>query len=160
MPRVGLGYDVHPFGGAGPLILGGVEIAEAESGLAGHSDGDAVAHAVADALLGAAGLGDLGSAFPADDPALAGADSMRLLEQVVSMVLEAGWVLGNVDVVVAAERPKLAASVGEMAANLGRVLRGVPVSVKPKYGEGVGAIGRGEGIAVWAIALIAPAEGR
>lgn len=159
--RVGLGFDVHPFGDAPPLVLGGVRIAEAPQ-LAGHSDGDAVAHAVADALLGPAGLPDLGTLFPASDASLHGADSIAMLADVVQRVVDAGWCVDNVDVVIAAETPRLAPHMSGMAANLTEVLLpakeatadGVFVSVRPKRGEGLGAIGRAEGIAVWAVALL------
>ncbi len=162
--RIGLGYDVHAFAAEDsgrPLVLGGVTIAGAP-GLVGHSDGDAVAHAVADALLGAAGMGDLGTLFPATDPAYAGADSMVLLGDVARRVATAYWWVVNIDIVVAAERPKLAPHVGAMAANLARALssvlepmgEGIAVNVKPKRGEGVGFVGRGEGIQVWAVALL------
>jgi 2-C-methyl-D-erythritol 2,4-cyclodiphosphate synthase len=162
--RVGLGFDVHPFAGGGVLVLGGVELEG--PALAGHSDADAVAHAVADALLGAAGLPDLGSMFPADDERYRNASSIRLLRDVAGRVAAAGWRLGNVDVVVAAERPALAPHVRAMAANVSNALialfpepgaRNV-VSVKPKRGEGLGAIGRSEGIAVWAMALLDSVE--
>jgi 2-C-methyl-D-erythritol 2,4-cyclodiphosphate synthase len=158
--RIGLGYDVHPFGGDGPLVLGGVTVEG--PGLAGYSDADAVAHAVADSVLGPSGLPDLGTLYPASDDRFRGAVSMELLGDVVRKVKESGWWIGNVDVVIAAEHPPLAPHVDSMAANLTEVLRaaqeplgpGVLVSVKPKRGEGIGAIGRGEGIAVWAIALL------
>ena len=149
--RVGLGFDVHAFGGDGPLVLGGVTVPDGP-GLVGHSDADVVAHAVADALLGPVGLPDLGTMFPASDDTYRGASSMALLRTVVERVFAEGWAVGNVDVVIAAERPKLAAHIPTMVANLGGV--GVPVSVKPKHAEGVGAIGRGEGIAAWAVALL------
>jgi 2-C-methyl-D-erythritol 2,4-cyclodiphosphate synthase len=158
--RVGLGFDVHPFAEAGTLVLGGVELQG--PALAGHSDADAVAHAVADALLGAASLPDLGTLFPAADDRYRDASSIRLLRDVAARVAAAGWRLANVDVVVAAEHPALAAHVRTMTSNLSSAL--VPlfpepgaqrlVSVKPKRGEGLGAIGRGEGIAVWAVALL------
>jgi len=151
MMRVGLGFDVHAFGGDGPLVLGGVTVDG--PGLVGHSDADVLAHAVADALLGPTGLPDLGTLFPASDPAYAGASSMALLADVVSRVHDARWSVANVDVVVAAERPVLAPHVEQMATNLGDCV-GAPVAVKPKRGEGVGAIGRGEGIAAWAVALL------
>ena len=156
--RVGLGYDVHPFGGDGELVLGGVVIDG--PGLSGHSDGDAVAHAVADSLLGPAGLPDLGTLFPATDPALRGASSIGLLEEVARRVASEGWRVANVDVVVAAEVPRLGPSTESMAANISRALAparsetDVHVSVKPKRGEGVGFVGRSEGIAVWAVALL------
>jgi 2-C-methyl-D-erythritol 2,4-cyclodiphosphate synthase len=162
--RVGLGFDVHPFGDGGTLVLAGVELEG--PALAGHSDADAVAHAVADALLGAAGLPDLGTLFPADDERYRDASSIRLLRDVAARVAAAGWQLGNVDVVVTAERPALAAHVGAMTSNLaGALVALFPepgaqklVSVKPKRGEGLGAIGRAEGIASWAVALLDTVE--
>ena len=158
--RVGLGYDVHPFGGDGPLVLGGVTLGG--RGLVGHSDADAVAHAVADAVLGAAGLPDLGTLFPASDEQWRGASSIALLSDVAQRVRAAGWWVANVDVVVAAETPRLAPHVAAMAVNLVAALQpaaepmgeGIFVSVKPKRGEGIGAVGRSEGIAVWAVALL------
>ena len=154
--RVGLGFDVHPFGGDGPLVLGGVTIPDAP-GLAGHSDADVVAHAVADALLGAAGLPDLGTLFPASDDAYRGASSIELLRDVDGAGRTAtGWSVANVDVVIAAEQPRLAAARrrdGRSRA-LAAVRSARPSSVKPKRAEGVGAIGRGEGIAAWAVALL------
>ena len=151
--RVGLGFDVHAFGGDRPLVLGGVTVEG--PGLAGHSDADVVAHAVADALLGAAGLPDLGTLFPAGDDRYAGADSMVLLGEVAGRVKGAGYQVGNVDVVVVAEKPRLGPHMRVMADNLARVVGG-PVSVKPKRGEGLGAIGRAEGIAAMAVALLEP----
>ena len=166
--RVGLGYDVHPFANEATgrrLVLGGVHIDHV--GLDGHSDADAVAHAVSDALLGPAGLGDLGTMFPSSDDRYRGADSMQLLEQVAIAVHAAGWRVGNVDVVISAEQPRLAPHTDAMAGNLRRALQllnvsgdddGVFVSVRPKRGEGVGAIGRGDGIAVRAVALLVRAN--
>ncbi len=158
--RVGLGYDVHPFGGSGQLVLGGVAIDHAR--LAGHSDADVVAHAVTDAILGAAGLPDLGTLFPADDPQWKDASSIHFLEVAAERVATAGWWVENVDVVVTAEAPRLSPHLEAMAANLTTALdeaRGptgepVFVAVKPKRGEGIGAIGRSEGIAAWAVALL------
>lgn len=153
--RVGLGFDVHPFGGDGPLVLGGVTLDG--PGLSGHSDADVVGHAVADALLGAAGLPDLGSLFPADDERHRGTDSMGLLAEVAARLAKDGWTVVNVDVVVVAEAPRLAPHLGTMAANLTEALTaaGRPVvSVKPKRAEGLGAIGRVEGIAAMAVALL------
>jgi 2-C-methyl-D-erythritol 2,4-cyclodiphosphate synthase len=150
--RAGIGYDIHPFTGDRPLVLGGVAIDG--PGLAGHSDADAVAHAVADALLGPAGLPDLGSLFPASDERYRGVSSMDLLRDVVARVAAEGWVVGNVDVVVNAEQPVLAPYLGAMRANLGEALGGAHVSITPKRGEGVGTVGRGEAIAVWAVALL------
>ena len=156
-----MGFDVHPFGDAPPLVLGGVQIAEAPQ-LQGHSDGDAIAHAIADALLGAAGLPDLGTLFPASDESLRGADSLALLQQVAARVARDGWWVDNVDVAVAAETPKLAPHTPAMVDRLVGALAparqpmgtGIVVSVKPKRAEGLGAIGRAEGIAVWAVALL------
>jgi 2-C-methyl-D-erythritol 2,4-cyclodiphosphate synthase len=150
--RVGLGFDMHAFGGDGPLVLGGVTI-PGGPGLVGHSDADVAAHAVADALLGPAGLPDLGTLFPASDEQWRGASSIALLTSVMERITNAGWAVANVDVVLAAERPKLAAHIEAMASNLSAVVGG-PVSVTPKHAEGVGAVGRGEGIAAWAVALL------
>jgi 2-C-methyl-D-erythritol 2,4-cyclodiphosphate synthase len=154
--RVGLGYDIHPFtdpdAEARPLVLGGVTLDG--PGLAGHSDADAVCHAVADALLGPAGLPDLGELFPASDERYRGASSVGLLRDVAVRVAAAGWSVVNVDVVIAAEQPRLAPHLSAMAANLRDALDGAFVSVKPKRGEGIGAVGRGEGIACWAVALL------
>jgi 2-C-methyl-D-erythritol 2,4-cyclodiphosphate synthase len=159
--RVGLGFDVHPFGAEPPLVLGGVRIADAPR-LAGHSDGDVVAHAVADALLGPVGLPDLGTLFPASDASLRDADSLRLLADVVERIARERWWVDNVDIVIAAEQPRLAPHLEPMQANLRAVLaplkepmgHGINVSVRPKRAEGLGAIGRAEGIAVWAVALL------
>ena len=154
MMRVGQGFDVHPFSddSARPLVLGGV-VFPGEHGLAGHSDADVVAHAVADALLGAAGLGDIGQQFPDTDPELAGADSMHLLAQVVARLADHGWMVANVDCSVVLEAPKLAPVRVAMEQRLGEVV-GAPVSVKGKRAEGLGALGRGEGVACFAVALI------
>jgi 2-C-methyl-D-erythritol 2,4-cyclodiphosphate synthase len=159
--RVGLGFDVHPFGTEPPLVLGGVRIDDAPR-LAGHSDGDAVAHAVADALLGPAGLPDLGTLYPAGDERFRDADSMGLLAEVARELGEKRWWIENVDVVIAAESPMLGRHVEAMAANLVTALaparepmgHGIGAAVRPKRGEGLGAIGRAEGIAVWAVALL------
>lgn len=159
--RVGNGLDVHPFSDdpARPLVLGGVLVPGAR-GLAGHSDADVVAHAVADALLGAVALGDLGSWFGDDRPELEGADSLDLLEAVVAGVAEAGWQLGNLDVVVVAQQPRLAPFRDEMRGNLAEVLGTRPerVSVKFTTTDRLGALGRGEGIAAWATVLLASAR--
>jgi 2-C-methyl-D-erythritol 2,4-cyclodiphosphate synthase len=152
--RVGLGFDIHPFSDdpGRALVLGGVRV-EGAVGLRGHSDADVVAHAVADALLGAAGLGDLGSLFPDTDPAWAGADSCALLAAVVKLVAGEGWTVANVDCSVVADAPRLAPHTAAMEARLGGLL-GAPASVKPKRAEALGAIGRGEGIACLAVALL------
>jgi 2-C-methyl-D-erythritol 2,4-cyclodiphosphate synthase len=156
--RVGLGYDVHAFvagddSAQRTLVLAGVSLEG--RGLAGHSDADAVAHAVADALLGPAGLPDLGTLFPASDDQYRDASSLELLRQVCTRVIEAGWQVVNVDVVIAAETPRLAPHLDDMVRNLVGILGPETfVSIKPKRGEGIGAIGRSEGIAVWAVALL------
>jgi 2-C-methyl-D-erythritol 2,4-cyclodiphosphate synthase len=154
--RVGLGYDVHPFvdhtAAPRPLVLGGVTVDG--PGLAGHSDADAICHAVADALLGPAGLPDLGSLYPASDDTFRDASSIELLRDVAQRTWTAGWQVVNVDVVVNAERPLLAPHVTAIADNLTGALDGAFVSVKPKRGESIGAVGRAEGIACWAVALL------
>lgn len=152
--RVGQGFDIHPWSDepGRPLVLGGV-VLEGERGLAGHSDADVVAHAVADALLGAAGLGDIGAHFPDSDSRWRGADSMALLAQVVGLVHGEGWSVGNVDTTVVLEAPKLGPHKGAMEARLTEVV-GASVSVKAKRAEGLGALGRGEGVACFAVAVL------
>lgn len=152
--RVGLGFDVHRFSldPGRPLVLGGVTI-PGEAGLDGHSDADVVAHAVADALLGATGLGDLGERFPDSDPRWAGAASIELLRSVASLLGDEGWTVGNVDCAVVLEAPRLAPHVARMAERLGGAAGG-PVTVKPRRAEGLGALGRAEGVACWAVALV------
>lgn len=155
--RVGTGYDVHTLVEGRPLILGGVHV-EYERGLVGHSDADVLFHAIADALLGAAALGDIGRHFPDTEARFAGADSAELTTQVVDLVAEAGWRLVNVDATVICERPKLAPHIGRMRANIARALA-LPegaVSVKATTSEGLGFAGRGEGIAAQATVLICP----
>ncbi len=152
--RVGLGFDVHAFcdDQSRRLVLGGVHLPD-ERGLTGHSDADVVAHAVADALLGASGLGDLGEHFPDTDAAWADADSLAILGRVVGLAGDHGWSVANVDCTVVLEAPRLAPHRGEMARRLGGVV-GADVSVKATRAEGLGAIGRGEGVACWAVALL------
>lgn len=152
--RVGQGFDVHRFSSDPQrrLVLGGVEF-PGERGLEGHSDADVVAHVAAEALLGAAGLGDLGQRFPDTDPRWRGADSLVLLREVASAVEAAGWQAGNVDVSVVCEAPKLAPQRAAMEANLSEAA-GCPVSVKGRRAEGLGALGRREGIAAWAVAVV------
>ena len=144
--RIGHGYDVHPFSSDPDraLVLGGVRV-DGATGLVGHSDADPVAHACIDAGLGAAGLGDIGSTFPDTDPALAGADSVGLLAEVASLVSGAGWTVVNVDCTVVLEAPRVAPIRAQMQERLSVAL-GAPVNVKAKRGEGLGPIGRGEGI--------------
>ncbi len=155
--RVGQGIDVHAFSDdpGRPLVLGGVTVSgDGVRGLHGHSDGDAVSHAIADAVLGAAGLGDLGRHMPDTDPAWAGADSLGILGKVVALAAGAGWVPVNADCTVMAERPHLAAYIDTMAERLAATL-GAPVNVKATRPEGLGALGRAEGIACTAVVLLA-----
>jgi 2-C-methyl-D-erythritol 2,4-cyclodiphosphate synthase len=155
--RVGIGYDSHRYAPDRRLVLGGVEI-DHPMGLAGHSDADAVAHAVTDAVLGAAALGDIGALFPPDDETWRDADSIVLLEQAVARVRESGYRVVSVDVTVVCEAPAIRPHAQAMRARLARPL-GVAteaVSVKGKSNEGMGWIGRGEGVAAMAVAVIAP----
>ena len=151
---MGVGYDVHPFAPGRRLVLGGVEFEG--DGLMGHSDADVCAHAIGDAILGAAGLGDLGRHFPDTDPRWEGVSSLLLLGQIAARVAELGWRVGNCDVTLAARRPKIAARVGEMRARLAEALGIAPaqVNVKATTAEGLGFVGRGEGIAAHAVALL------
>jgi 2-C-methyl-D-erythritol 2,4-cyclodiphosphate synthase len=152
--RVGLGFDVHAFSDdpGRVLRLGGVTFV-GERGLSGHSDADVVAHACADALLGASALGDLGTHFPDTDPQWAGADSLELLRTATQRARAEGWQPVNVDCAVVLEAPKVAPHRVEMEARLSSAV-GAPVSVKANRAEGLGAIGRGEGIACYAVALV------
>lgn len=152
IPRIGQGFDIHPFSDDPErrMVLGGVELRG--PGLSGHSDADVVAHAVADALLGAAGLGDIGTHFPDTDPTFAGVDSIELLARVVLSVSER-FEIGNVDVTVILEAPRIAPHRARMERRLSDVV-GAPVSVKAKRGEGLGAIGRREGVACLAVAIV------
>lgn len=155
MMRVGHGYDVHRLVEGRKLILGGVEIPW-EKGLLGHSDADVLVHAVMDALLGAAGLWDIGHAFPDNDPAYAGIDSMLLLSRVRDMLTEKGYTVGNVDATILAQRPKLAGHIPQMRRNIAQVL-GVEedcINVKATTEEGLGFTGSGEGMAAHAVALL------
>jgi 2-C-methyl-D-erythritol 2,4-cyclodiphosphate synthase len=157
--RVGLGYDSHRFDTSRPLILGGVEI-PGSPGLSGHSDGDAVAHAVIDAILGAVSAGDVGRHFPPGDEEWKGADSMELLRRSVELLDGMGFEPLNVDVVVITEAPKIGPVSMAMARRLSQLL-GIPegaVSVKGKTNEGMGWIGAGEGLAVHAVALVTEKE--
>ena len=153
--RIGHGYDVHRLTEGRPLILGGVHIPY-ERGLLGHSDADVLAHAVMDALLGAAALGDIGGLFPDSDERWRGADSLRLLEQVTALLAENGWEIGNVDATVLAQAPKLAPHIPEMRQKLAAAM-GVDasqVSVKATTEEHLGFTGAGEGMACHAVALL------
>jgi 2-C-methyl-D-erythritol 2,4-cyclodiphosphate synthase len=152
--RIGQGIDVHPFSEDPhrPLVLGGVVI-EGGRGLKGHSDADAVCHALADAVLGALGLGDLGRHFPDTDPAWEGADSVALLTEVLRMASREGYACANADCTVVADAPRLAPHTPAMMEKLSSVL-GAPVSVKATRAEGLGALGRAEGIACLAVVLM------
>lgn len=152
--RVGQGFDIHRFSDdpGRPLILGGVTFSDAP-GLQGHSDADVIAHAVTDALLGAAGLGDIGEHFPDTDPQWKNADSLLMLEHVALMVRSRGWDIGNVDCSVVCEVPKLAPHREAMQRNLSQATD-APVSVKGRRAEGLGALGRREGIACWTVAVL------
>ncbi len=160
--RVGLGYDSHRFDPSRPMVLGGVLVPDAP-GLAGHSDGDAIAHAVIDALLGAIGAGDVGVHFPPGDPEWKNADSMDLLRSAVELLRKRGYRPANVDIVVICEAPRIGPLAQAMRSRLGEVLGTGPdaVSVKGKTNERMGWIGAGEGLAVHAVALVetrAPGE--
>jgi 2-C-methyl-D-erythritol 2,4-cyclodiphosphate synthase len=158
--RIGHGYDSHRFAEGRKLILGGVEI-PAERGLDGHSDADAVAHAVTDALLGASGLGDIGRHFPPSDPQWKDADSLELLARVVRLLEGRNYQVVNVDVTVVTESPRIGPHVPAMQERLARVLGIGPdhISIKGKSNEGLGWIGRGEGLATYAVALVDRMEG-
>jgi len=153
---VGVGYDVHPFAPGRKLVLGGVEFTGEGDGLLGHSDADICAHAICDAILGAAGLGDIGRHFPDTDPQWKGVSSLRLLREVAAKAAAAGWRVGNCDVTLAARRPKIAPRAGEMRANLAEAMGVAPaqVNVKATTGEKLGFVGRAEGIAAHAVALL------
>ena len=156
MPRVGLGTDVHGFGGDGVLWLAGLEW-PGEPALSGHSDGDAVAHAIVDALLGAAGLGDIGTHFGTDRPEYVGAHAGAFLSRTHAMLAEAGWRIGNVSVQVQANRPRFSARRAEAEAVLSAALGGASVSVSATTTDGLGFAGRGEGVSATAVALLLPA---
>jgi len=154
--RIGEGFDVHALVSGRKLIVGGVEIPW-HLGLAGHSDADVLLHAICDALLGAAGLGDIGRHFPDTDPRFAGADSAELLRETYARVRVAGLRLGNVDATIIAQAPRMAPHIPAMVARISALLDGAPVNVKAKTTERLGAIGRGEGIAAQAVALLVEA---
>ena len=153
--RIGIGYDIHRLVEGRKLILGGIEI-PFDKGLLGHSDSDVLTHAICDALLGAAALGDIGSHFPDTDPGFRGASSLDLLSTVVSLISESGLTVSNVDAIIIAERPKLAPYIQPMRERLADIL-GVElnrVSIKAKTNEGLESVGRGEAIAAQAVALV------
>jgi 2-C-methyl-D-erythritol 2,4-cyclodiphosphate synthase len=155
--RVGIGHDTHRLGQGGPLRLGGIEIPH-DQHLLGHSDADVLLHAITDALLGAAGLGDIGEMFPDTDPANRGRDSADMLEQAYSAVRQAGYVIGNLDCIVFAQRPKLSSHKTTIAERIAEILHLTPaqVAVKAKTGEGVGAVGREEAMLAQCVVLLKP----
>ena len=157
--RIGHGYDVHRLVEGRKLIMGGVEIPW-EKGLLGHSDADVLLHAIADAILGALAMGDIGKHFPDTDPAFKGADSMKLLEHVVGLVRDHGYRVGNLDATIIAQKPKMAPHIQAMRENIAQVC-GVEVdriNVKATTEEGLGFSGRGEGISAHAVVLMAKSE--
>jgi len=154
--RAGIGYDRHRFEEGRPLVLGGVEIPEAARGLSGHSDADALAHAIIDALLGAAGLGDIGQHYPDTDERWRGADSIELLTEIAGFLGEHGWTVRHVDATVVCEEPKLGPHRDEMRARLSDAVGLAPLEVNVKFttGETMGWVGHGEGIATMAVATV------
>ncbi len=158
--RSGIGYDSHRFEGGRPLMLGGVEVPEAERGLTGHSDADVLTHAVIDALLGAAGLGDIGQHYPDTDERWRGADSLALLREVCGFLSEHGWTVRHLDATVICEAPKLSPHRDSMRERLSEAVGLAPLEVNVKFttNEGMGSIGRGEGIATLALATVERAD--
>jgi 2-C-methyl-D-erythritol 2,4-cyclodiphosphate synthase len=159
MVRVGTGYDVHRLAAGRKLVIGGVEI-PFEKGLLGHSDADVLLHAICDALLGAAGLGDLGRHFPDSAPKYKGISSLTLLEDVHRLLVEAGFRVNNIDATIVAEKPKMAAHIPAMAVNIAAAVKvdRSAVNVKATTTEGLGFAGRGEGMAAYAVASIRKKE--
>lgn len=159
--RIGHGYDVHKFGGAGPIVICGASI-DYEQGLLAHSDGDVAIHALCDAILGALAKGDIGRHFPDTDPALSGVDSRILLRTVMQLMLDEGFVIGNVDVTIVAQAPKMAPHIGTMVANLALDLQTTEqqVNVKATTTEKLGFAGRKEGIAAYAVVLLTSSTGK
>jgi 2-C-methyl-D-erythritol 2,4-cyclodiphosphate synthase len=153
--RVGIGVDAHALSSDVPLVLAGVEF-PGEPGLVGHSDGDVISHALVDAVLGAAGMGDIGALFPSDDPRWAGESSLTFLENAMDIVRAAGWELVNADCVLVGERPRIAAVRFELQTSLGGAMRVAPelVTVRATTTDGLGFTGRGEGLAAQAVALL------
>ncbi|MFT4993268.1 MAG: 2-C-methyl-D-erythritol 2,4-cyclodiphosphate synthase [Paraglaciecola sp.] len=159
--RIGHGYDVHKFGGQGPIIIAGVTI-HYEAGLLAHSDGDVALHALCDALLGALAMGDIGKHFPDTDPALSGVDSRKLLRHIVNLVEEQGFCLGNLDLTIVAQAPKMAPHIDAMRTNIAADLKAQlqQVNVKATTTETLGFAGRKEGIACYAVVLLEKVQGK
>lgn len=155
MIRVGIGFDSHPLVEGRPLVLGGVAVPY-ERGLDGHSDADVVAHAIVDALLGAAALGDIGTHFPASDSRFKGVSSITFLESVAGLLTQNRWRIANIDATIIAQRPRLSPHLSDMRATVSRALRldQAQISIKATSTNGLGFLGRGEGIAAQAVALI------
>ena len=151
--RVGIGVDAHALTEGVPLVLGGVRL-DHPRGLAGHSDGDVLAHALTDAVLGAAGLEDIGALFPSGDERFRGADSLALLREAYGQVREAGWMLVNADCVLVGEEPRIAKHRDKMRRALGAAVGGAEVNVRATTTDGLGFAGRGEGLAAHAVALL------
>ena len=158
--RSGIGYDSHRLEEGRPLILGGVEVADAERGLAGHSDADVLTHAIIDAVLGAAALGDIGQHFPDDDNAWQGADSTRLLSDVCTFLEDHGWTVRHVDCTLICEAPKMSPYRDDIRRSLARCIgiKAIDVNVKFTTNEGMGFVGRGEGMAALAVASVERAD--
>ena len=158
--RTGIGYDSHRLEEGESLVLGGVEVPEAERGLAGHSDADALAHAVIDALLGAAGLGDIGQHYPDTDERWRDADSLELLREVSGFLTQHGWTVQHLDATVLCQEPRLGPHRDAMRARLSEAVGLAPLEVNVKFstGEGMGFVGRGEGIAAMAVATVERAD--
>jgi 2-C-methyl-D-erythritol 2,4-cyclodiphosphate synthase len=158
--RIGHGYDVHKFGGSGPIIIAGVKI-EHDMGLIAHSDGDVLLHALCDALLGALALGDIGKHFPDTDPTLAGVDSRELLRHVYKLITDQRYELGNVDLTIVAQGPKMAPHIQSMRENISKVLNAdiSQINVKATTTEELGFTGRKEGIAAYAVVLLVRQSG-
>ncbi len=151
--RIGIGVDAHAFAEGVPLVLGGVEL-DHPRGLAGHSDGDVLAHALVDAILGAAGLGDIGSLFPSGDERFRGADSIELLQEAYGRVRAEGWAVVNADCILVGEEPRIAVHREAMRRRLSDALDGAEVNVRATTTDGLGFAGRGEGLAAHAVALL------
>ena len=159
MNRIGIGYDVHPFAVGRMLVLGGVEI-PAAAGLDGHSDADVLSHAIADALLGAAGEADIGHHFPNTDESIRGISSQEILCRTLEIITARGWIIGNIDATLIAEKPKIAPYLASMKTRLAEslCLDEGQIGIKATTNERMGFVGRGEGIAAMAVAILAPAD--